>query len=454
MARARRDDARAELALVLERARAGSDVAFEAIFHELAPAVAGYLRLNGVSEVDELDQRGLRPGAPRPAGFTGDWAGFRSWVFTIAHHRMVDDARRARRRPPVAMAEVSEEAATGDVESEALDALSDERLHRLLSILSDDQRQVLLLRVVADLPLEEAADALGQDRRRGEVPPAPSAGLAATGPRAGRGRPWLLTRRLGEGGAVSRRGARDAFDEWMARFAELDDDTVDDLLRGNTPEGYEDLAPVAELAVAVRARATAHGPEISPALRAQLLERPHVPPRYVGVARRRLRLGAAAAAAVAVVGVAAAQNALPASAQRFVSSAADLVGIHVPHPDDDDGAPSVTTVDGPRYDLGRRRSAWRPREGPRRRGHHGLRGARRHDDGRHPWAVLDGWAARRDPRRGHAGRSRHSRRPRAGDARGPASTQRRRRQRPGQRRPGPGPGSGSGQGNAGVAPPR
>ena len=133
----------------------------------------------------------------------------------------------------------------------------------------------------------------------------------------------------------------------MARFAELDDDTVDDLLRGNTPEGYEDLAPVAALAVAVRARATAHGPEISPALRAQLLERPHVPPRYVGVARRRLRLGAAAAAAVAVVGVAAAQNALPASAQRFVSSAADLVGIHVPHPDDDDGAPSVTTVDGP-----------------------------------------------------------------------------------------------------------
>ena len=157
-----------------------------------------------------------------------------------------------------------------------------------------------------------------------------------------------------EGGRIPE-GRPDAFHEWMARFAELDDDTVDDLLRGNTPEGYEDLAPVAELAVAVRARATAHGPEISPALRAQLLERPHVPPRYVGVARRRMRLGAAAAAAVAVVGVAAAQNALPASAQRFVSSAADLVGIHVPHPDDDDGAPSVTTVDGPRIDLGRRR---------------------------------------------------------------------------------------------------
>ena len=162
---------------------------------------------------------------------------------------------------------------------------------------------------------------------------------------------------------------------------------------------------------------------------------------------------AAAAAAVAVVGVAAAQNALPASAQRFVSSAADLVGIHVPHPDDDDGAPSVTTVDGPRVDLGRRRGPWRRRDDPRRPGHHGLRGARRRDDGRHPWAVLDGWAARRDPRRGHAGRSRHARRPRAGDARDPASEQQRRRQR--QQRPaataranGQGQGQGQGQGNA------
>jgi len=147
---------------VLERARAGSEVAFEVVFRELAPAVGGYLRLNGVSEVDELTNevfaqvhRGLRR-------FTGDWGSFRSWVFTIAHHRMVDEVRRIRRRPPVTSAAVSDEAATGDVESEALDALADERLHRLLSTLSDDQRQVLLLRIVADLPLEETAATLAK----------------------------------------------------------------------------------------------------------------------------------------------------------------------------------------------------------------------------------------------------------------------------------------------------
>lgn len=129
----------------------------------------------------------------------------------------------------------------------------------------------------------------------------------------------------------------DAFDEWMARFAQLDDAAVDDLLHGEIPVGHDDLAPVAELAAAVRQRATAHGPEIGPALRSQIQARPHVPPRFAATARRRLRLVTAAAAALMIVGVAATQNALPAAAQRFVSDAADLVGLHVPRPEEGRG---------------------------------------------------------------------------------------------------------------------
>ena len=162
--RRRRDGtlARARSSTEARSARAGSDVAFEAVFHELSPAVAGYLRLNGAAEVDELTNEVFAQVHRGLQRFSGDWGGFRSWVFTIAHHRMVDEARRAKRRPPLAVADVADEAATGDVESEALDALSDERLHRLLGVLSDDQRRVLLLRVVADLPLEDAAVTLGK----------------------------------------------------------------------------------------------------------------------------------------------------------------------------------------------------------------------------------------------------------------------------------------------------
>lgn len=156
------DDLRPDLALLLEKVRAGSEVAFESVFHELAPRVAGYLRLNGAAEVDELTNEVFAQVHRGLQRFSGDWGGFRSWVFTIAHHRMVDEARRSHRRPPVAMADVSEEAATGDVESEVMDALSEERLHGLLAVLSEDQRRVLLLRVVADLPLEDAAATLGK----------------------------------------------------------------------------------------------------------------------------------------------------------------------------------------------------------------------------------------------------------------------------------------------------
>ena len=145
----------------LDRARAGSSDAFELIYASLAPVVAGYLRMSGVRDVDGITNevflhvlRGVRR-------FRGEWPAFRSWVFTIAHHRMVDDRRAAARRPVVVPLEsIGEDAPTGDVEQDALDTLSDDRLRALLDGLSADQRAVLLLRIVADLPLEQVADAV------------------------------------------------------------------------------------------------------------------------------------------------------------------------------------------------------------------------------------------------------------------------------------------------------
>lgn len=137
----------------------------------------------------------------------------------------------------------------------------------------------------------------------------------------------------------------DALTEWMARFSELDDAAVGQLLRGDTPAGCEDLAPVAELVLTLRERATADGPQIGASLRAQMQQRPRVAPRYVGVARRRLQL-AAVAAALVLIGVAASHNALPAAAQRIVSNAADLAGIDVPRPGEDRDHPPSTSSAG------------------------------------------------------------------------------------------------------------
>lgn len=167
----------AGLEAVLGGAGAGSVEAFEAIYEALASPVAGYLRMNGVADVDEVTNEVFLQVHQALGGFTGDWAGFRSWVFTIAHHRMVDEARRARRRPSLVLTEVVAEPPPGNAEGDAMEALSDERVRSLLDRLSPDQRQVLLLRIVADLSLVEVATAL--DKTVGAVKSLQHRALAA-----------------------------------------------------------------------------------------------------------------------------------------------------------------------------------------------------------------------------------------------------------------------------------
>jgi RNA polymerase sigma-70 factor (ECF subfamily) len=160
--RPRSEDSRAEWSSILERTRAGSPDAFEAVYSELAPVVAGYLRMSGMSDFEAVTNDVFADVYRGVGRFRGDWTAFRSWVFTIAHHRMVDETRRLARRPPPVPIESIAVGPTGDVEQEALEVLSDERLASLLSELSSDQRAVLLLRIVTDLPLEDVATALGK----------------------------------------------------------------------------------------------------------------------------------------------------------------------------------------------------------------------------------------------------------------------------------------------------
>ena len=75
----------------------------------------------------------------------------RRWVFAIARHRAIDAARRARRRPRSSGAEVPDRPATP-----AADPL-DPSLLAALRQLTEEQREVVALRFVADLPLEAVA---------------------------------------------------------------------------------------------------------------------------------------------------------------------------------------------------------------------------------------------------------------------------------------------------------
>jgi RNA polymerase sigma-70 factor (ECF subfamily) len=88
--------------------------------------------------------------------FRGDDDHLRAWVFTIARNRVVDGHRRRSTRPLLVDAPVPERAAPAPVDP------LDPELLAALARLTPDQREVVTLRFVADLSLEEVASITGR----------------------------------------------------------------------------------------------------------------------------------------------------------------------------------------------------------------------------------------------------------------------------------------------------
>lgn len=104
---------------------------------------------------------------------------FRAWVLSIARNRLIDERRRRARRPvdPAGDEVLISAGPTGDVETEALAGLEMGDLLRLVAQLSADQQDVLVLRLVGDLTVEEVAVAIG--KRPGAVKALQRRGLQA-----------------------------------------------------------------------------------------------------------------------------------------------------------------------------------------------------------------------------------------------------------------------------------
>lgn len=163
---------------VLCSARAGQAAAFQALYDDLARPVAAYLRGRGLTDVEDVTSEVFLAVFTGLARFEGNEADFRSWVFTIAHRRMVDEWRKRGRAPQLVPWEADTDVrTTGSAEEGALATLGEARVRAMLAELSDEQREVLLLRIVGDLTIEQIADALG--KRVGAVKALQRRGLVA-----------------------------------------------------------------------------------------------------------------------------------------------------------------------------------------------------------------------------------------------------------------------------------
>jgi RNA polymerase sigma-70 factor (ECF subfamily) len=148
---------------LLPAAAGGSPEAQARLCAWLGPPVAGYLRARGADDPEDLANEVLRRALRVLHTFRGDGARLRSWVFTIARNALVDDRRRARRRPTlVALGDDARAPRLPSAEDDALARLAAERVEGLLAALSPDQRDVLLLRVVADLSIDQTAAVVGK----------------------------------------------------------------------------------------------------------------------------------------------------------------------------------------------------------------------------------------------------------------------------------------------------
>jgi RNA polymerase sigma-70 factor (ECF subfamily) len=130
----------------------------EALYRELQPALLGHLRMGHAGQAEDIAGDVWTEVAALSPRFVGDNDAFRAWVFTLARRRLIDTYRRAARRPTDRLIGDAYKVATNRPDEETVERLSlQTTVARVRQLLPPDQAQVLLLRVVGQLSVDEVA---------------------------------------------------------------------------------------------------------------------------------------------------------------------------------------------------------------------------------------------------------------------------------------------------------
>ena len=148
---------------VLAAAQAGEEAGFADLYRDFAPGVLGFLRGRVPREAEDVAASVWLDVAQSIGRFVGDEKGFRAWLFTIVRRRMLNEFRRQGRdhsspHDPMLMPTT---ASITTPEGEVLAHLdSVEALALIGSVLPPLQVDVVLMRVIAGMPVDEIADVL------------------------------------------------------------------------------------------------------------------------------------------------------------------------------------------------------------------------------------------------------------------------------------------------------
>lgn len=153
----------AEFPTLLTAAQDGDGEAFAKLWSDAHPGLVRYTRaLAGAAGEDVASEtwlavlRGLKR-------FTGNEASFRSWLFTIARHKLID-LRRRRAHQDQCLSDLArgQEPLSPDTADLAADQMGTEAALTLITRLPAEQAEIILLRVLGGLEVAQVAVLVGK----------------------------------------------------------------------------------------------------------------------------------------------------------------------------------------------------------------------------------------------------------------------------------------------------
>jgi RNA polymerase sigma-70 factor (ECF subfamily) len=163
---------------LVRRIHANEPDAFDELYARYSPRVFGYLyqRLNGNhEEAEDLTAEVFAKVYEKIDGYQVQGAPLSSWLFRIAHNRLIDSVRR--RRGQTVGLDVAPEVAAGPMFQGVDQAVAMDQIKAGLARLTPEQRQVIVLRFLEGRSLAETAAEVG--RNEDAVKKLQSRGLAS-----------------------------------------------------------------------------------------------------------------------------------------------------------------------------------------------------------------------------------------------------------------------------------
>jgi RNA polymerase sigma factor (sigma-70 family) len=151
-------------ALVISKAAAGDGRAFERLYRTYSGPITAFAAARGAADPEAITNDVMLKVFQNLASFEGDESSFVGWIFSIARNRLIDVHRMSNRRPSIADGVEPPDAPSvspGTGES-AISLIGQRDILVLLKRLTEDQCEVIALRMIADLSLEEVAGIVGK----------------------------------------------------------------------------------------------------------------------------------------------------------------------------------------------------------------------------------------------------------------------------------------------------